>query len=378
MNIREALGGRTVRGVIWSFAERFSSQAIGFVVILVMTRLLTPADYGLVGMLTIFIQMGTSLCDSGFSQAIIRKRDRTESDLSTAFYFNQLAGWALYGLLWIAAPHIAAYYDEPSLTSLARVIGIVIPVSALMVVQRALLSSSLDFKTQTRASLVAYLLSGVAGIWMATTGMGVWAIAIYQVLTQSLLCVMLWLLGGWVPKTGFSKTSFRQMFGFSSRLAVADLIDVVYRNVYLLVIGKMYKASDVGYFTRAQQVGGFLSANVSYIVQRVSYPALCHRQDDPPALKESFMKMLVVTSACIFPVMWIITVMADDVIYLLLGEKWMYSAVLLPILCLGFMWHHVQSLNIQWLQVYGRSDLSLGVEIVKKVGGVGLLKCAVP
>lgn len=213
---------------------------------------------------------------------------------------------------------------------------------------------------------------------MASTGKGVWAIAIYQVLTQALLCMMLWLLGGWIPKAGFSKTSFRQMFGFSSRLAVADLIDVVYRNVYLLVIGKVYKASDVGYFTRAQQVGGFLSSNVSYIVQRVSYPALCHRQDDSKALHDTFMKMLVLTSVCIFPVMWIITVMSEDVIYILLGEKWMYSATLLPVLCLGFMWHHVQSLNIQLLQVYGRSDLYLRVEIIKKAGGVALLVCAVP
>ncbi|MDE5773181.1 MAG: lipopolysaccharide biosynthesis protein [Muribaculaceae bacterium] len=374
----ETLGRSTLRGVLWSFAERFSSQAIGFVVIMVMARILTPSDYGLVGMLTIFIQLGTTLSDSGISQALIRMKDRSDRDTSTAFYFNVMTGAALYGLIWLLAPHIAHYYSEPDLTSLARVIGLMIPVSALMVVQRALLSSRMDFRTQTRASLVAYGISGVLGIWMAYSGLGVWSIAYYQLSTQTLLCVMLWILSRWWPRSGFSRVAFRRMFGFSSRLGVAEIMDILYRNVYLLVIGKVYKASDLGYFTRAQQVGGFLSANVSYIVQRVSYPSLCHHQDETVRLRSSFMKMLGVSSLFIFPIMWGIIVLSGDVIYLLLGDKWMFSARLLPILSLGFMWHHVQSLNLQLLQVVGRSDLYLRIEIVKKAAGLLILAVSVP
>ena len=373
----QSLGHRTLRGVVWSFVERFSSQAIGFVVILIMARLLTPSDYGLVGMLTIFIQLGSTLCDSGTSQALIRLRDRTESDISTVFCFNIAFGGVLYLLLWILAPHIAAYYSEPSLCGLARVTGLLIPVSSLMVVQKALLTSDMDFKTQTRASLVAQSVSGVAGIYMAYTGLGVWSIVYYQLGAQSLLCLMLWVLRGWRPRGGFSVGSFRALFGFCSRLGVADILDILYRNIYLLVIGKVYRAADLGYFTRAQQIGGFLSANVSFIVHRVSYPSLCGVRDDMSRLQRNYMLMLSVSSIFIFPIMWGITVMSRDVVELLLGQKWMYVSVLLPILCLGFMWHHVQSLNIQLLQIFGRGDLYLRVEIIKKIGGLCLLAVSV-
>lgn len=374
----EALGRRTFRGVIWSFAERFSSQAIGFVVILVMARLLTPADYGLVGMLTIFIEVGSSLADSGFSQALIRRRQRTQTDKSTVFYFNVAVGLLLYMLIWVLAPHIAAYYGQPVLAPLARLTGLLIPVNALTVVQRALLSSALDFRTQTRASVVAYLLSGAAGIAMAVAGWGVWSIALYQLMSQGLLCLMLWILSRWCPSAVFSIKAFREMFGFGSRLAVAGLIDILYRNAYLLVIGKVYKAADLGYFTRAQQIGGFLSANVSGVVQKVSYPSLCNLQDDVAALRETFLKMARISCFCVFPLMWALVALPGPTVMLLLGPGWMYAARLLPILALSFMWHPVQSLNLQLLQVMGRSDLFLRIEIVKKIGGVALLAATVP
>ena len=377
MQRAEALGLRTFRGVVWSFAERFSSQAIGFVVILVMARLLTPADYGLVGMLTIFIELGAALTDSGFSQALIRRHDRTQADTSTAFFFNVGAGLALYLLIWVLAPHIAGYYGQPLLKPLARVIGLLIPVNALTVVQRALLSAALDFRTQTRACIIAYIISGAAGIAMAYAGWGVWSIALYQILSQGLLCLVLWILCKWGPSLKFSLQSFRSMFGFGSRLAVAGLLDILYRNAYLLVIGKVYKAADLGYFTRAQQIGGFMSANVSGVVQKVSYPALCHFQNDDEALRKAFLKIESVVCFCIFPMMWALIALPDATVYLLLGHKWMYAATLLPVLSLSFMWHPVQSLNLQLLQVKGRSDLFLRVEIVKKLFGVSVMLLAV-
>lgn len=373
----QSLAHRTLRGVIWSFTERFSSQAIGFAVILIMARLLTPSDYGLVGMLTIFIQLGGTLCDSGTSQALIRLRERTESDVTTVFCFNVAFGVLLYLLLWGLAPHIASYYEEPQLCSLARVTGLIIPVSSLMVVQKALLSSEMDFRTQTRASLVAQSLSGIVGIYMAYKGWGVWSIVCYQLSSQGLLCLMLWILRGWLPRGGFSVASFRSLFGFSARLGAADILDILYRNLYLLVIGKVYRAADLGYFTRAQQIGGFLSANVSFIVHRVSYPSLCGVRDDISRLRRNYMLMLSVSSIFIFPIMWCIIVMSPEVVELLLGPRWSAVSSLLPILSLGFIWHHVQSLNIQLLQIFGRGDLYLKVEIIKKIGGLGLLAVSV-
>lgn len=367
------LGNRTLTGVLWSLTERFSSQAIGFIVILIMARLLTPADYGLVGMLTIFIEIGSSLTDSGFSQALIRRKELTKTDTSTVFYFNVAAGLFLYSILWISAPHIANYYDQPLLTSLARAIGILIPVNALTVVQRASLSASLNFKTQAHVSVIAYILSGTLGIWLAATGSGVWAIVAYQLSSQALYCVLLWIFGRWWPSMKFSLSAFRNMFGFGSLLAVAGLIDIAYRNSYLMLIGKVYKASDLGYFTRSQQIGGFLSANLSGVIQRVSYPALCGLQDDEPRLAGSFLKMCRISAFFIFPLMWCLIGLPDPVVGLLLGPKWNQAAVLLPPLALSFMWHPLQSLNLQLIQVRGRSDLFLRVEIIKKCFGAAVL-----
>lgn len=374
----DAADKRTRIGVVWSFAERFSSQAIGFVVILVMARLLSPADYGLVGMLTIFIELGGSLADSGFSQALIRRRDRTKTDTSTVFYFNVAVGLFLYGVLWILAPHIARYYDEPILTPLTRAISLLLPINALSVVPRALLSANLNFRSQTLASIVAYLLSGSAGIYLAYSGYGVWAIVGYQLMSQMLYCVMLWIGGRWWPSLSFSLKSFAEMFGFGSRLAVSGIIDIIYRNSFLLVIGKVYKAADLGYFTRAQQIGGFLSANVSGVVQRVAYPAMCDLQHDKELLRERFLKFSIGVSLIVFPLMWVLISLASPVVEILLGEKWAYAATLLPPLALSFMWHPVQSLNLQVLQVCGRSDLFLRIEILKKIFGVAFLAVAVP
>lgn len=368
----------TFSGVLWSLVERFSSQAIGFVVILVMARLLTPSDYGLVGMLTIFIEVGSSLTDSGFSQALIRSRTRSRRETSTVFWFNIAAGGFLYLLIWVSAPHIAHYYGQPQLEPLARALGILIPVNALTVVQRALLSKALNFRLQARGAVIAYLLSGGVGIYLAYSGFGVWSIAIYQLTSQTLYSVMLWIFGRWHPSLTFSLRSFKSMFGFGSRLAVAGLMDIVYRNVYLLVIGKVYRAADLGYFTRAQQIGGFLSANLSGVIQRVSYPVLCNYQEDRNGLRESFMKMSRTSIFCIFPMMWMLVALPEPVVYLLLGPRWSFSAVLLPPLALSFMWHPVQSMNLQVMQVCGRSDLFLKVEFVKKFFGILILLITVP
>ena len=372
-DVSDSLRRRTLRGVVWSFAERFSSQAIGFVVILIMARLLTPADYGLVGMLTIFIEIGGALADSGFSSALIRQRDKTRSNTSTAFYFNLLTACALYLLLWVLAPHIARYYGEPTLLPLTRVIGLLIPINALSLVQRALLTSRLDFRRQTRVAIAAYSLSGIAGIYLAWSGLGVWAIVCYQLLSQGLYTLLLWMLGRWWPSLTFCWRDMKSMFGFGSRLTLAGMMDIAYRNAYLLVIGKAYSASALGYFTRAQQIGGFLSSNISNVVQRAAYPSLCRYRESSGECGRQFLGMLSMSCFVVFPLMWALIALPGPTVMLLLGEKWMYAATLLPPLALAFMWHPVQSLNLQVLQVFGRSDLFLRVEILKKIVGVSIL-----
>ena len=226
-------------------------------VMVIMARILTPTDYGLVGMLTIFIAISQSLIDSGFSQALIRKQNRSQVDCSTVFYFNIVVGVVIYILLYICAPLIARFYEEPILSSITRLISLSVVINSFVVVQRALLTERLDFKTQAKASLSASVISGVVGISMAKCGFGVWAIVIYQLINLSVNAGLLWVLSHWRPSLQFSWPSFIEMFGFGSKLAVSGIIDTIYKNLYLIVIGKIFKAADLGYYTRAQQFADF-------------------------------------------------------------------------------------------------------------------------
>lgn len=253
----ESLKHKTLKGTIWSSIERFSVQGVQFIVMIIMARILTPEDYGLVGMLTIFITISQSLIDSGFSQALIRKRDRRQIDNSTVFYFNIAIGTILYLVLFFSAPLIANFYHEPQLIPITRVISLSVFINSLVVVQRALLTVEIDFKTQTKASFTAVISSGILGIWMVYDGYGVWAIVAQQLVNLSVNALLLWILSHWRPSLEYSWTSFRELFNFGSKLAGAGILDTLYKNIYLIIIGKIFKASDLGYYTRAQQFSEF-------------------------------------------------------------------------------------------------------------------------
>jgi len=371
--VSESLKDKTVKGIVWSTLERFSVQGVQFVVMIIMARMLSPNDYGLIGMLTIFLAISQSLVDSGFSQALIRKLDRTETDNSTVFYFNLIVGVILYGLLFISAPFIADFYNEPLLTDITRVIGLSIIINSLVVVQRALLTVKIDFKTQAKASMSAAISSGVVGIGMAASGYGVWSIVYFQLtnlgVNVSLLCV----LSKWRPKRSYSWESFHELFGFGSKLMFSGLLNTAYSNLYLIVIGKVFRASDLGYYTRAQQFSEFPSSNVTGIIQRVTYPVLCSIQDDDERLANVYRRFLRLSAFVIFPLMTGLAAVAKPTILLLLKEQWAFTIILLQILCFSMMWYPIHAINLNLLQVKGRSDLFLKLEIFKKIIGVLLL-----
>ena len=374
----ESLKHKTVRGTVWSTVERFSIQGISFLVMIIMARILTPADYGLIGMLTVFIAVSQSLVDSGFSQALIRKLDRSEVDNSTVFYFNIVVGLLLYLLLFVCAPLIADFYDQPMLVPLTRVLSLGIPVNSLVVVHRALLTVDIDFKTQAKASLVAALVSGIVGIAMAYGGFGVWSIVAYQLSSLFINMLLLWILFRWKPEWIFSWRSFRELFGFGSKLALSGIIDTIYRNIYLIVIGKFFNTADLGYYTRAQQFADFPSANVSGIIQRVTYPVLCTIQNDDERLRDVYRRFLRLSAFVVFPLMIGLAAVAHPFIILVLTDKWEFTAVLLQIMCLYMMWYPVHAINLNLLQVKGRSDLFLKLEIIKKIVGVTILCVTLP
>lgn len=374
----ESLKNKAVKGTVWSSLERFSVQGIQFVIMIVMARILTPADYGLVGMLAIFIAIAQSLIDSGFSQALIRKQDRRQTDNDTVFYFNIGVGIILYLILFLTAPLIAAFYAEPQLTLLTRIICLGIIINSLTVVQRAIYTINIDFKTQAKATLIGAIASGATGITMAYTGFGVWSIVAQQITNLAVSSAMLWTFSSWRPTRTFSAASFREMFTFGSKLALSGIIDTIYRNIYLIVIGKMFRASDLGYYTRAHQFADFPSTTLTSIIQRVTFPVLCTIQDDDQRLASAYRRILRVSAFVIFPLMTGLSALATPFVLTILNPTWAYAATLLSILCFAMMWYPIHAVNLNLLQVKGRSDLFLRLEIYKKIIGIAILCITIP
>ena len=376
--MQESLKKKTVKGTLWSSIERFSVQGISFIVMIIMARILTPADYGLVGMIAIFMAISQSLIDSGFSQALIRKQDRSEVDNSTVFYFNIAIGIVLYLILFFSAPLIADFYKEPKLIPITRAIGLNLVFNSLAVVQRALYTINLNFKTQAKATLIGVVTSGTVGIWMAYSGYGVWSIVTQQLTNVGLVSICLWIFSKWRPIIAFSKESFKSLFEFGSKLLVSGLIDTIYKNLYLIVIGKVFRASDLGYYTRAHQFTDFASSNLTGILQRVSYPVLCTIQDNDDRLADVYRRLLRVSTFIIFPLMMGLAAVATPMVITILTEKWVFAATLIVPLCFSQMWYPVHAINLNLLQVKGRSDLFLRLEIIKKIIGVIIICITIP
>ena len=371
----ESLKRQAVGGVVWSAVERFSVQGVQFVVMIAMARVLSPSDYGLVGMLAVFIAVAQSLVDSGFSQALIRKQGRTAVDESTVFYFNIVVGCLLYGVLCLSAPLVAGFYDTPELEPLMRVVCLSVIFNSLTVVQRARLTLDIDFKTQAKASLTAAVVSGVAGIWTAYTGWGVWSIVVQQLTNLGVNTLLLWFFARWRPQWAYSWSSFRELFSFGSKLMLSGLLDV---NIYLIVIGKAFSAKDLGYYTRAQQFSEFPSSCLTGILQRVTYPVLCKIQDDDVRLADAYRRFLRVSAFLIFPLLVGVSAVAEPLVLVLLKEQWLFAATLLQILCFAMMWYPTHAINLNLLQVKGRSDLFLRLEVIKKIVGVAILCGTLP
>lgn len=374
----DSLRRKTFKGTIWSSLERFSVQGVQFVVMILMARILTPDDYGLIAMLTVFIAISQSLVDSGFSNALIRKQNRDETDNSTVFYFNILIGLILYLVLFFLSPVISRFYEQPLLTPLTRLISLSVIINSLVVVQRAILTSSLDFKTLAKASMTAAIVSGFIGVIMAYTDYGVWSIVGLQLSNLLVNAVLLWFFSKWRPRLLYSWKSFLELFGFGSKLAASGIIDTIYNNVYLLVIGKIFNASDLGFYTRAQQFASYPSQNITGIIQRVTYPVLCTMQDDIDRLRSVYRRLLRLTAFIIFPLMVGLAAVAKPLVLLLLGNQWAFTIVLLQIICFVMIWYPIHAINLNLLQVMGRSDLFLKLEIIKKIIGITILCITVP
>lgn len=366
----EALRGKTVKGVGWSFIDSFAGQGITFLVGLILARLLTPEEYGLIGIITIFIAIFNSIVDSGFSNALIRKSNAKDIDYNTVFISNLVVSVVLFFALFFSAPLIAGFFKQPQLESLTQVMASIVIINAFAIIQRTLLVKKIDFKTQTKVSLISSITSGVVGIGMAYCGYGVWSLVGQQVSRQLLNTIFFWIYAKWFPKLQFSWDSFKELFGFGWKLLVSGLIDTIWREVYQVVIGKCYSPATLGQYTRSQQFGSIFSSNLNSIVQRVSYPVLSSIQDDKERLKQAYRRIIKVTMLVTFTLMLGLAAVSKPMILVLVGDQWLMAAELLPIICFQMMLYPLHSLNLNMLQVQGRSDLFLKLEIIKKIVGV--------
>ena len=372
------LKSKTINGIVWSSIERFSVQGIQFIIQIVMARILMPEDYGVIAMLAIFLAIFQSFVDSGFSSALVQREDRTEVDYATVFYFNIVISIVLFFILFFLSPLIASFYKTPVLISVTKIVAINLIINAFSVVPRAKFMVLVDFKTQAKASLVAVVISGGVGIWMVYTGYGVWALVFQSLLNNMVSMLLLWVLSKWRPLLKFSMISFKNLFSFGSKLLFSGLLEIMYKNLYTLVIGKKFASQELGYYSRADQFAMFPSANITNIISRVAFPVMCKIQNDDEQLQKVFSKFLRMYTFIIFPLMIGLAVLAKPFIRLLLTEKWLGAVVLLQILCFSYMWYPVHALNLTLLQAKGRSDLFLKLEIVKKIVGLTILIVTIP
>ncbi len=367
----DSLKYKTVKGVGWSFVDNVANQGVTFLVGLVLARLLTPTEYGMMAMITIFIAVSNSIVDSGFSNALIRKLDAKRIDYNTVFFFNMAVSLLLYVALFFASPAISAFFGQPLLLDITRVIGWVLVINALAIIPRTLFVKDVNFKVQTKVSLIASVSSGVIGIGMALAGFGVWSMVGQQLTRQLLNTLFLWIYSKWRPAWEFSVQSFRELFGFGSKLLLSGLLDTVFKEIYSLVIGRCYSAAQLGQYTRADQFKQIFSSNLTSVIQRVSYPVLGSIQNEPERLREGYRKIIKCTMLITFACMLGLAAVAKPLIIILIGEKWLMAVHFLQIICFSGMLYPLHAINLNILQVKGRSDLFLKLEIIKKIIAVG-------
>ena len=374
----ESLKQKTTKGLFWSSVERFSNQGMSFLFSVILARMLDPSDFGIIAMITIFFAVAQSFVDSGFSNALVRKTDRREEDLSTCFYFNIGVGIMAYIVLFLIAPLVACFYKQPILSPIIRITGLGVVLNSLCVVQQALFTIKIDFKSQAKVTLSATIISGIVGVVLAYQGYGVWALVWQGVVLSLVRMGLLWLMSKWRPTTGFSKSSFNYLFGYGSKLLASGLLDTIYNNIYPIVIGKFYTPAQLGNYSRALSFAQLPSSNITSILQRVTFPVLSTIQDDIPRLQANYRRLLKLSAFIVFPLMMGLAAVAFPMIRIVLTPKWEGCSLYLQIICFALMWYPIHAINLNLLQVKGRSDLFLRLEIIKKIVGVCIMCITIP
>lgn len=375
---QDNLKQKTKKGLYWSAVGNFANQGMRFVFGLILARLLSPDAYGVIGMLGVFMCVVSVFIDCGFSQALIAKQDRTQTDFSTEFFFNIGVGIVGYAMLFVAAPFIADFYNMEILSPVLRVIGLGVVINSLCVVQSAQFSIRLDFKTPAKLGVATNLFSGVIGIALAYCGWGVWALVFQQIAGGLLYAILIWIMAGWRPTLEFSKDSFHYLWNYGSKILASSLIQQVYDNLYPLVIGKFFSARQLGLYSRAQGFASLPSTELSSVLGSVTFPVLSKINNDRERLIEIYRKMMRTTAFIVFPMMLGLCATASPLIKILLNEQWYECIFLCQLLCCALIWQPLSFIHISVLKVVGRTDVVLKLEMLKRSMGLLSIFGAIP
>jgi O-antigen/teichoic acid export membrane protein len=357
---------KTLSGIIWSVGQQFGAKVIGLLITIVLARILAPAEFGLIAMLSVLVALGNNLSDSGLSSSLIRTAEISQKEYSTVFFFNLIGSIVIYLFLFFGAPAIASFYNQDILTKIIRVYGLALIINAFFCIQNACLVKNMDFKTQTNIQLPASIGGGILGIVLAKMGYGVWSLVWMNLLTSSLSTIMHWIYSDWRPIFIFDYPSFKKHFHFGYKMTLSGILNTVYQNIYTLIIGKYYSATQLGFYARAESLSQLPIGIISSTINTVTYPMFSEIAEDDIKLKEvnkRLIQQLVFWNA---PFLILLCIIAEPLFRLLLTEKWVPAVPYFQILCLSGIIYPLHSYNLNILKVKGRSDLVLRVEFIKK------------
>jgi len=362
-----SLKKQTLSGVFWSSIQLFSTQGIGFIVSIILARLLLPSEFGLIALLTVFIGLGTSLINSGLTQSLIRAKDVDEEDYSTVFFFNLIGSVIIYGIIYLAAPFIASFYNQELLITIIRIYSVTFIINAFSAIQVTRLNKIMNFKTQMIVAIPSLIIGSIVGIAMALKGYGVWSLVWSAIIRSLASTIQLWIWSKWRPIWVFNWIKFKRHFHFGVRLMFSGILDTIFTNAYTIIIGKFFAPTQVGFYNRADTLQMLPVANISSIVNKVTFPLFASIQNDDVKLKNVYKRIMQMVIFLVAPTLVFMAVLAEPLFRFLFTEKWLPAVPYFQILCMNGILFPIHSYNLQILNVKGRSDLFLKLEIVKKI-----------
>jgi len=373
-----SLKKKALTGIAWSFAQQFSVQFISFFVSIILARLLLPAEFGLIGLIAVFIAVGNTLMNGGLTTSLIRTQDPEQKDYSTVFFINLTGSVIVYLCLYFSAPFIALFFKQKILTEIIRLYTLSFIINAFAGVQTARLTKAMDFKTQMAVQIPSLILGAALGIILAYKGYGVWSLVWMNLAQSALSAIQLWFYSGWRPDFSFDKARFRYHFGFGYKLMLSGLLDTIFSNIYNIVIGKFFSVAQLGFYTRALSVRQLPVQNISTALNKVTFPLFSGIQRDDARLKSVYKRLMQQVLFWVSAILVCLFVIAEPFFRVLFTEKWLPAVPYFQLLCVGGIMYPLQSYNLNILHVKGRSDLFLRLEIIKKTIVVIGIACAIP